>query len=189
MKTSFSTDLLFKHCESLFNGWIFSRERNLPIVSSKLFTCHILICMAEGQDFFFSLQLLWFEWKKKKRDEFNRRNDEMLKKQLVVLMSISRYKDVPHIGLSTCLLPWKEKNARAGGLSFHGFSVSSVYCTSKVTSSIKEEHGETQRCVYAKLWRTVGGADELGGGNPIAQHKGKLSDQGAESGVSSATNW
>lgn len=33
------------------------------------------------------------------------------------------------------------------------------------------------------------GGDKWGGGNPIAQHKGKLSDQGARSGESSAANW
>lgn len=34
----------------------------------------------------------------------------------------------------------------------------------------------------------IGATDKQGGGNPIAQHKDKLSDQGAQSGVSSTTN-
>lgn len=42
--------------------------------------------------------------------------------------------------------------------------------------------------VLSQTVKDGAGGDKWGGGNPIAHHKGKLSDQGAWSGVSSAAN-
>ena len=65
----------------------------------------------------------------------------------------------------------------------------STYCTFKVTSSTKEGLRERDTKVFMPNCEgQQEEADKQGGGNPIAQYKGKLSDQGAESGVSSATN-
>lgn len=161
--------------------------------------------MGWGQVFIYIYTAALVRNIKKKRHRSSKFN-RMIKcwKQPLVLMSASVYKDVPHIGLHTCIFhrdvyppltspgnrSRKKKRVCVQVVCVFTLSLSSCPCIVVLRlPPLSESEWERQHCVYAKLWRTVGGADKQRGGNPIAQHKGELSDQGAESGVSSATNW
>lgn len=146
MKTSFSKDLLFKHCPGIFNGCIFCREWNLSIVSHKKFRCHIFICM----------KTVFLNNGYVKREESR------------LASSIDSYTWQFHFTRLFYMLAWAYVFFRTLYLNLsvwkrRVFCVTGVlyfYCTFEVTFSIKERHRERQCIVYAKLWRTVREADK-----------------------------